>query len=149
IDRALAFMRACGLDLDTIGAAHGVELFASHEALLLDYEAALTRQQEGAAAYDLSAHLVWVGERTRALDGAHVEFVSRIANPIGVKVGPSATPDDVVGLIERLDPNRTPGRLTLVVRMGARKVRDLLPPIVEKVAAGEATVVWTCDPMHG
>src|SRR4051812_43472271 len=120
IDRALAFMRACGIDLEAIGAAHGVELYASHEALLLDYESAMTRHDElGAGSYDLSAHMVWVGERTRALDGVHVDFVSRIANPIGVKVGPTASPDDVVDLVERLDPQRTPGRLTVVSRLGA------------------------------
>jgi 3-deoxy-7-phosphoheptulonate synthase len=150
IDRALAFMRACGLDLEAIGAAHGVELYASHEALLLDYESAMTRADDlGGETYDLSAHMVWIGERTRALDGAHVDFVSQIANPVGVKVGPTASPDDVVALVERLDPHRTPGRLTVVTRLGARAVHDLLPPLVEKVTATGAVVVWACDPMHG
>jgi 3-deoxy-7-phosphoheptulonate synthase len=99
----------------------------------------------------LSGHLLWVGERTRALDGAHVDLVSRIANPIGGKVGPKAAPDDVVALVERLDPDGVPGRLTLITRMGAAQVRELLPPIVSAVEAarGAGAVVWTCDPMHG
>jgi 3-deoxy-7-phosphoheptulonate synthase len=150
IDRALAFMRACGLDLDAIGTAHGVELYASHEALLLDYESALTRDDaDTGARYDLSGHLVWIGERTRAIDGAHVAFAAELANPIGLKIGPTATPDEVVALVDRLDPDRIPGRLTLVTRLGARGVHDLLPPIIEKVIASGAMVVWTCDPMHG
>jgi 3-deoxy-7-phosphoheptulonate synthase len=150
IDRALAFMQACGVDLDRAGATHGVELYASHEALLLDYESALTHVDAAmGAAYDLSAHLVWVGERTRQIGGAHVDFVSRLANPIGVKIGPTATPSDVVALVERLDPTRLPGRLSLITRMGAGRVRDALPPIVEKVAAEGAQVIWVCDPMHG
>jgi 3-deoxy-7-phosphoheptulonate synthase len=150
IDRALAFMQACGVDLDRAGATHVVELYVSHEALLLDYESALTRvDAETGASYDLSAHLVWIGERTRQLDGAHLDFASRLANPVGVKIGPSATPDDVLALVERLDPERVPGRLTIISRMGAARVRDLLPPIVEKVTTGGSQVVWTCDPMHG
>jgi 3-deoxy-7-phosphoheptulonate synthase len=150
IDRALAFMEACGVDLDRAGATHMVELFASHEALLLDYESPLTRVDAATgAAYDLSAHLVWVGERTRRLDGAHLDFVGQLANPIGVKIGPNATPEEVVALADRLDPAREAGRLTLIARMGAGRVRDALPPIVEKVTAGGAEVVWVCDPMHG
>jgi 3-deoxy-7-phosphoheptulonate synthase len=150
IERALAFMRACGVDLDSVGVAHAVDLYASHEALLLDYEEPLTRYDEArGAAYDLSAHLVWIGDRTRALDGAHVAFAAGIANPVALKLGPSAEPDDVVALVDKLDPERTPGRLTLVTRHGASRVRDLLPPIVEKVRGTGATVVWACDPMHG
>ena len=150
IDRALAFMQACGVDLDRAGATHGVELYASHEALLLDYESPLTRVDAATgAAYDLSAHLVWIGERTRQIDGAHLEFASQVANPVGVKIGPKATPDDVLALVDRLDPVRTPGRLTVISRMGASRVRDALPPIVEKVSAGGSQVVWACDPMHG
>ncbi|HWG94768.1 MAG TPA: 3-deoxy-7-phosphoheptulonate synthase class II, partial [Mycobacteriales bacterium] len=152
IERALAFMRACGLDLEGMSETHGVELYSSHEALLLEYERALTRLDEPTGrAYDLSAHLVWIGERTRQLDGAHVEMLSRIANPIGLKVGPSATGADVVALCERLDPTLEPGRLTLISRMGARRVRDALPGIVRAVeeARGPGSVVWTCDPMHG
>jgi 3-deoxy-7-phosphoheptulonate synthase len=150
IDRALSFMQACGFDLDRADVAHQVELFSSHEALLLDYEAALTRWDvDRSAYYDQSAHLVWVGERTRALDGAHVEFARQIANPIGVKLGPSTTPDAAVALVDKLDPDRRPGRLMFVTRMGADRVLDVLPPIVEKVTASGAEVVWSCDPMHG
>jgi len=146
IDRALSFLRACGVRDEAL---HGVELYASHEALLLDYERALTRVEADGVAYDLSAHLVWVGERTRALGGAHLDFVSRIANPIGVKLGPSATPEEAVEIVERLDPHGEPGRLTLIARMGAGRVREVLPPLVEKVAATGRLVVWACDPMHG
>ncbi len=145
IDRAMEFMRACGVRDDAL---HGVELYAGHEALILDYERALTKV-DGQRAFDLSAHFVWVGERTRALDGAHVDFVSRIANPIGVKLGPSTTPEFVTELVERLDPHGSPGRLTLIARMGNQRVRDALPPIVEKVASSGHLVVWQCDPMHG
>jgi len=150
IDRALAFMQACGVDLDRIDSTHGVELFASHEALLLDYEDALTRTDDATgSSYDLSGHLLWVGERTRQLDGAHVGFAASIANPVAVKLGPSASPEDAVALVERLDPHREAGRLSLICRMSARRVREVLPPIVEKVTATGAEVVWACDPMHG
>jgi 3-deoxy-7-phosphoheptulonate synthase len=152
IERALAFMRACGLDLEGMSETHGVELYSSHEALLLEYERALTRPDDATGLpYDLSAHLVWIGERTRQLDGAHVELLSRIHNPIGLKVGPSATGEDVVALCERLDPTLEPGRLTLITRMGAGRVRDALPGIVRAVEAarGPHSVVWVCDPMHG
>jgi 3-deoxy-7-phosphoheptulonate synthase len=150
IDRALAFMRACGVDLDREQTMHSVEFFASHEALLLDYEGALTRYDaERGADYDLSAHLVWIGERTRALDGAHVEFASGIANPIAVKLGPTATVADAVALAERLDPDRTPGRLSFVTRMGAGQVRDVLPALVAGVDAAGVIATWICDPMHG
>jgi 3-deoxy-7-phosphoheptulonate synthase len=145
IDRALGFMRACGVNDDAL---RQVELYSSHEALILEYERALTRVSDGVA-YDLSAHMVWVGERTRDLSGAHVEFVSRIDNPIGMKLGPTTTPEFAAEAVERLDPGRVPGRLTLIARMGNRAVRDLLPPIVEKVTATGHAVVWTCDPMHG
>jgi 3-deoxy-7-phosphoheptulonate synthase len=149
IDRALAFMAACGLDLDRLQEARGVELFASHEALLLEYEDALTRAAADGRRYDLSAHLVWIGERTRALDGAHVAFAARVANPVGLKLGPSCTPEDAAALVETLDPARDPGRVTVITRMGADRVHDALPPIVEKVVATGASVVWSCDPMHG
>jgi len=145
IDRALAFMRACGVD---DGALHGVELYNSHEALVLDYERALLRVHDGRP-FAASAHFVWIGERTRQLDGAHVEFMSRIVNPIGVKIGPSTTPEQAVELVERLDPDGVPGRLTVISRMGNGRIRDVLPPIVEKVTASGHTVVWQCDPMHG
>jgi 3-deoxy-7-phosphoheptulonate synthase len=145
IDRAVRFMRACGVH---DAALETVELYASHEALILEYERALTRVEDGRA-YDLSAHLVWVGERTRQMDGAHLDFVSRIANPIGVKLGPTTTPEFAAELVERLDPDSTPGRLTLISRMSNAKVRDVLPPIVEKVTSTGHLVVWQCDPMHG
>jgi 3-deoxy-7-phosphoheptulonate synthase len=150
IDRALAFMRACGVDLDHEQTMHGVEFFASHEALLLDYESALTRYDDARdATYDLSGHLVWIGERTRALDGAHVEFASRIANPIAVKLGPTTTFADAIALAERLDPDRTPGRLSFVTRMGAGQVREVLPELVAGVDAAGVVATWICDPMHG
>jgi 3-deoxy-7-phosphoheptulonate synthase len=145
IDRAVKFMRACGVN---DAALEGVEMWASHEALILEYERALTRVENGAA-YDLSGHFVWVGDRTRIRGGAHIDFVSRIANPIGMKVGPSANPAEVAELVELLDPAATPGRLTLISRMGNRKVHDLLPPVIEKVQATGRPVVWQCDPMHG
>jgi 3-deoxy-7-phosphoheptulonate synthase len=145
IDRAVRFMRACGVH---DAALEGVELYASHEALILEYERALTRIDEGRA-YDLSGHFVWVGERTRQMDGAHLDFVSRIANPIGVKLGPSTSPEFAAELVERLDPGNTPGRLTLISRMSNARVRDALPPIVEKVTSTGHLVVWQCDPMHG
>ena len=147
IEKALAFMHACGIDTE---AFKRVEFYAGHEALLLDYELPLTRTDSRTELpYDVSAHFVWVGERTRQIDGAHVEFASRIRNPIGVKLGPTTTPEQAVELVERLDPNHVPGRLSLITRLGAGKVRDLLPPLVEKVAASGHDVVWICDPMHG
>jgi 3-deoxy-7-phosphoheptulonate synthase len=145
IDRAVQFMRACGV---RDAALDSVELYAGHEALILDYERALTRVEDGRA-YDLSGHFVWVGERSRQLDGAHIDFVSRIANPIGVKLGPSTSPEWAAELVERLDPDGTPGRLTLIARMGSEKVRDALPPIIEKVTSTGHLVVWQSDPMHG
>lgn len=147
IDKALAFMHACGANPEEF---HTVELYSSHEALLLEYERALTRiDSRTSQPYDVSAHFLWIGERTRQLDGAHIDFASRIRNPLGVKLGPAATPDDVLALIERLDPDREPGRLTFITRMGAAHVRDALPPLVEKVTARGAQVAWVCDPMHG
>jgi 3-deoxy-7-phosphoheptulonate synthase len=147
IDRALAFMRACGADPEELRA---VELYSSHEALVLDYEQALTRRDSRTGLmYDTSAHFVWVGERTRDLNGAHVEFASGISNPIGVKVGPDAKPADVLALIDRLNPARDPGRLMLITRMGAGRVRDALPPLISAVIAEGIEVPWVCDPMHG
>ncbi len=147
IDRALSFMRACGADPDEL---RTVEFYASHEALLLPYEQALTRiDSRTGLPYDLSAHFVWIGERTRALDGAHVEFAAGIRNPIGIKIGPQATPADVRALIRKLSPDGEPGRLTLITRLGAGQIRTLLPPIVEAVEAEGIPVAWVCDPMHG
>ncbi|MGV0874180.1 class II 3-deoxy-7-phosphoheptulonate synthase [Mycolicibacterium sp. XJ879] len=156
IDRALTFMSACGVDDRNLQTA---EIYASHEALVLDYERAMlrlsTEDAEGMTGehkpklYDLSAHYVWIGERTRQLEGAHIAFAEVIANPIGVKIGPTMTPELAVEYVERLDPNNVPGRLTLVTRMGNNKIRDTLPPIIEKVQATGHQVIWQCDPMHG
>jgi 3-deoxy-7-phosphoheptulonate synthase len=147
IDRAMEFMRACGVDTEQF---HTVEMWSSHEALLLEYERALTRiDSRTGQPYDVSAHYVWIGERTRQLGGAHVEMLSKIRNPIGVKVGPNATADEVLALIDALDPDREPGRLSLIIRMGAGKIRENLPRLVEKVVASGAVVPWICDPMHG
>ena len=147
IDQALAFMRACGAEPEEF---HTVEFYSSHEALILDYDRALTRiDSRTGRPYDVSAHMVWIGERTRQLDGAHVEFFSKIRNPIGVKLGPTTTPEEAIALIEKLNPDNEPGRLTFISRMGASRVRDALPTLVEKVRASGATVAWICDPMHG
>ncbi|WP_042369080.1 class II 3-deoxy-7-phosphoheptulonate synthase [Streptacidiphilus neutrinimicus] len=147
IDNALAFMNACGVDPEEFKT---VEFFSSHEALVLDYETALTRTDSRTGQlYDVSGHMVWIGERTRQLDHAHIEFASKIRNPLGVKLGPTTSVDDALTLIDRLDPDREPGRLSFITRMGAGKVRDLLPNLVEKVTASGAQVAWICDPMHG
>jgi 3-deoxy-7-phosphoheptulonate synthase len=147
IDRALAFMKACGADPEEL---HGVELYSSHEGLLLEYERALTRvDSRTGLPFDLSAHLIWIGERTRDLGGAHVDFFSRVHNPIAVKLGPTATPDDVLGLIELLNPEGEAGRLTFITRMGAGKVREVLPPLLESVTGLGSPIAWVCDPMHG
>ncbi|MGI8336797.1 class II 3-deoxy-7-phosphoheptulonate synthase [Actinomadura scrupuli] len=147
IDRALSFMQACGANPDEF---HGVEFYSSHEALILEYERALTRiDSRTGLPYDVSAHMVWIGERTRSLDGAHVEFLRQIRNPIGVKLGPTTTADDALALIDKLNPDQEPGRLTFISRMGASRVRDALPPLVEKVTQSGAPVGWICDPMHG
>jgi len=145
IDRGLRFMTACGVDDASL---HGVELFASHEALVLDYERAMLRLHDGRL-YDLSAHFLWVGERTRQLGGAHVAFAELLANPIGIKLGPTTTPEQAVEYVERLDPENEPGRLTLISRMGNTRVRDVLPGIIEKVRGTGHLVIWQCDPMHG
>ncbi len=147
IEKALSFMHAIGADPEQL---HTVELYASHEALLLDYERALTRvDSRTGQPYDVSGHLVWVGDRTRQLGGAHLEFATRLRNPIAVKLGPTATPEEVLALAERLDPDREPGRLTFVTRMGARRIRDDLAPLVEKATANGLVASWVCDPMHG
>src|SRR5215217_2199793 len=142
IERSLRFMSACGVDDSSL---RTVELFASHEMLVLDYERALLRADEGRL-FLLSAHQLWIGDRTRQLDGAHVALAALIENPIGVKIGPSATPEEVVALVERLDPSRLDGRVTLVSRMGNERVREHLPPIVEAVMRNGHRVVWQCDP---
>ena len=149
IGRALRFMQAIGIDLEREPTLHEVDVWTSHEGLLLDYEEPLTRTDSlTGEPYDCSAHMLWIGDRTRELDGAHVEFFSGIRNPIGVKLGPTATPEGVCALAERLNPDRVPGRLTLITRMGAEHVRDLLPPLLKAVREAEIPVVWACDPMH-
>ncbi|AKL74018.1 3-deoxy-D-arabinoheptulosonate-7-phosphate synthase [Actinobacteria bacterium IMCC26256] len=149
IDRALIFMRACGIDLNGELALHEVDVFTSHEALLLGYEESLTREDSLTGDfYDTSAHMLWIGERTRQLDGAHVEFLRGVGNPLGVKVGPKATRDDVLGLCDALNPDAIPGRLTFISRMGAETVSDVLPPLLDAVKDSGQPVVWTCDPMH-
>jgi 3-deoxy-7-phosphoheptulonate synthase len=147
IDRALSFMHACGANPEEFTR---VEFYAAHEALSLDYERALTRvDSRTGELYDVSGHFLWVGERTRQLDGAHMHFASTIRNPVGMKVGPKASPEEVLEAVETLNPDRIPGRLSLITRMGAGKVRDVLPAIVQKVEASGNPVVWVCDPMHG
>jgi len=150
IDRALRFMRACGIRLEDDAALHEADFYTSHEALILGYEEALTRVDSLTGHwYDCSAHLVWLGERTRQIDGAHVEFLAGIHNPIGVKLGPTATAEDAIALCDRLNPTKRPGRLVIVSRMGADKVSTGLPPLLEGVKRAGHPVVWACDPMHG
>ncbi len=150
IERALKFMAACGIDLKEEEHLRQVNFWTSHEALLLGYESAMTRYDRATSShYNLSAHSIWIGERTRAIDEAHIEFARGIANPLGCKVGPTMTPDDVLQVCERLNPNRIPGRLTLVSRMGADKVESKLPALVKAVTDAGHPVVWSCDPMHG
>lgn len=147
IDRALKFMEACGADFQNL---RSVEFFAAHEALLLEYEQALTRiDSRTGLPYGTSGHFLWIGERTRQLDGAHVDFLSRVRNPIGVKLGPTATPDDALRLAEVLDPEAEPGRLTFITRMGANTVRERLPALLAAVGPKLPHVTWVCDPMHG
>lgn len=150
IERALQFMKACGIDLHDDSSLQGVEFYTSHEALILPYEQALTRRDSLTGDwYDCSAHMLWIGDRTRQLDGAHVEFLRGVANPLGLKVGPSITSDDLLRLVDTLNPENVPGRLTLISRMGSDKVTDLLPPLVSALRDEGRGVVWTCDPMHG
>lgn len=147
IERAMAFMVACGISDDHMKT---VDFYASHEALLLEYEHALTRiDSRSQQPYDTSGHFVWIGERTRQLDGAHVEFLRHVRNPLGVKLGPTVTAADALAMAERLDPDNEPGRLTFITRMGADKVKDALPPIIEALHNAGRTPVWVCDPMHG
>lgn len=149
IERALRFMRACGVDTENTAALHEVDVYTSHEALLLGYEEALTRQDSLTGGwYDCSAHMLWIGERTRELDGAHVEFLRGVNNPIGCKVGPTTSPEYVLELCEVLNPTRVPGRLTLISRMGATKIEDGLRPLLRAVREAGHPVVWACDPMH-
>jgi 3-deoxy-7-phosphoheptulonate synthase len=147
IERALAFMRACGANPEEF---HTVDFYASHEALILEYEHALTRiDSRTGLPYGTSGHLLWVGERTRQLDGAHVELLSALRNPIGVKIGPTTTAAYVRELIDRLNPKGEEGRLTFITRMGASRIRAGLPPLLEAVRDHGSPVAWVCDPMHG
>ncbi len=150
IERTLQFMAACGIDTESTPQLHTVDVSTSHEALILGYEEALTRQDSLTGDwYDCSAHMLWIGERTRQLDGAHVHFLSGVGNPIGCKIGPTVTPDEVIALCEALNPDRIPGRLTLITRMGADTIGSALPPLLTAVRDSGHPVVWACDPMHG
>ncbi|MEO7349779.1 MAG: 3-deoxy-7-phosphoheptulonate synthase class II [Terrimesophilobacter sp.] len=147
IDRAIKFMMACGADFEAL---KRTEFYTSHEALLMDYERPMTRiDSRTGTPYDTSAHFLWIGERTRQLGGAHIDFMSRVRNPIGVKLGPSTAQSDVLALIDTLDPDREPGRLTFITRMGADKIRDVLPPLLRAVSDSGALPLWVSDPMHG
>jgi 3-deoxy-7-phosphoheptulonate synthase len=150
IDRALHFMRATGMDTEGNANLQQVDVWTSHEALLLSYEEALTRRDSTTGHwYDCSAHMLWIGERTRELDGAHIEFLRGVGNPIGCKVGPSMTGEHVIALCEAINPNRIPGRLTLITRMGADSIEEHLRPLLRAVKDAGHPVVWACDPMHG
>jgi len=147
IGRALSFMKSAGVDPESF---KSVDFFSSHEGLILEYEKALTRiDSRTDEPYDVSAHFIWIGERTRQLDGAHIDFASKIRNPIGVKLGPHSTVEAALALIEKLDPEREPGRLTFITRMGAEKIREVLPGLIDGVTKSGAKVLWVCDPMHG
>ncbi len=150
IERALSFMRACGIETEQNSSLSEVDVYTSHEALILGYEEALTRKDSLTGAwYDCSAHMLWIGERTRDLGGAHVEFLRGVGNPIGCKVGPTMSAEELLELCEVLNPSRIPGRLTLITRMGADKIEDGLRPLLRAVADSGHPVVWACDPMHG
>jgi 3-deoxy-7-phosphoheptulonate synthase len=150
IDRALRFMRATGMDTELNPTLSQVDVYTSHEALLLSYEEALTRRDSTTGTwYDCSAHMLWIGERTRELDGAHLEFLRGVGNPIGCKVGPTMTGDELIQLCEIANPARIPGRLTLISRMGAGNVEEAIRPLLRAVKDSGHPVVWACDPMHG
>lgn len=150
IDETIQFMEACGITSESVPKIAETDFYTCHEALLLPYEQALTRQDSLTGKwYGLSAHMLWIGDRTRQLDGAHVEFMRGIHNPIGVKAGPTTNPDELIRLLDTLNPNNEPGRMTLIARMGAAKAGQMLPPIVRRVRDEGRNVVWSCDPMHG
>lgn len=147
IGRALDFMRSAGINPEEFKT---VDFYSSHEALILEYEKALTRiDSRTGLAYDVSAHFIWIGERTRQLDGAHIDFAKKVKNPIGVKLGPKTTIDEMLKLMEVLNPDEEPGRLTFITRMGAKNIRTVLPPLVDAVKKSGRSVLWVCDPMHG
>jgi 3-deoxy-7-phosphoheptulonate synthase len=150
IERALQFMKACGIDLHDDSSLQGVDFYTSHEALILPYEQALTRRDSLTGDwYDCSAHMLWIGDRTHELDGAHVEFLRGVANPLGLKVGPRVELDELLRLADRLNPDNAAGRLTLISRMGQGLVEERLTPLVEGLRDEGRQVLWTCDPMHG
>ena len=150
ISEALAFMQACGLDLERHPELKTTDFYTSHEALLLGFEQAMTRIDSTSGDwYDTSGHMLWIGDRTSQLDHAHVEFCRGIKNPLGLKCGPSSKPDDLIRLIDILNPENEPGRLTLIARFGADKVREHLPALVRAVQREGRSVIWSCDPMHG
>ena len=150
ISEAITFMEACGVDGRDVKAIREVDFFTSHEALLLGYEAAMTRVDSTTGGwYDTSAHMLWIGDRTRQPDGAHVEFCRGVENPIGIKCGPSLEPDDLIRLVEAIDPENEPGKIVLIARFGAENVGDGLPPLVQRINAEGRNVVWSSDPMHG
>ncbi len=150
VNKILNFMRACGLDSKTIPQLTTASFFTSHEALLLNYEEAFIRKnKDNDKFYDLSSHMLWIGDRTRSPQEAHVEFMRGIANPIAFKVGPSISKEDLLQLLDILNPNNEAGRITLISRMGATKIHEFLPPLIEVVKKSGHKVVWSCDPMHG
>ena len=150
IGECLDFMKACGINKNTAGLISTVDFFTSHEALLLSYEESLTRVDSLTGKYyDCSSHMLWIGERTRSLDEAHIEFMRGIGNPIGVKIGPTTSTDDIINLINKLNPENEAGKLTLISRMGKDKIGNILPNLVRKVDSEGMKVVWSCDPMHG
>ena len=150
INECLIFMEACGINDQNVRQMSETDFFTSHEALLLPFEEAMTRIDSTTGRwYDVSAHMLWVGDRTRQLDGAHVEFVRGISNPIGIKVGPTTNTDELVKIIDTINPNNTEGRMTLICRMGAEKISSKLPPLISSISKEGKKVVWACDPMHG
>ena len=152
LDEALRFMKACGLTAESIQQLRETDFYTSHESLLLGYEEAMTRQDtitDDGGWYSTSAHMIWIGDRTRQPDGAHVEYMRGINNPIGLKCGPSLDPEELIGLIDKLNPDNDPGRLTLICRMGSENVQEKLGPLVRAVEREGKAVVWSCDPMHG
>jgi 3-deoxy-7-phosphoheptulonate synthase len=150
INECIAFMEACGINEQNVSQMNETEFYTSHEALLLPYEEALTRVDSTSGKwYDVSAHMLWVGDRTRQLDGAHIQFVKGIENPIGLKVGPSTDINELLKIIEVINPDNIPGRITLICRMGADKISSILPNIIKIVKKTDSKVVWACDPMHG
>ncbi len=150
ISEAIAFMEACGVDGSEVRAIREVDFYTSHEALLLGFETAMTRIDSTTGRwYDTSAHLIWIGDRTRQPDGAHVEFCRGVENPIGLKCGPTLAPDELIALLDALNPKNDPGRIVLITRFGAEKAEEGLPPLIRRVRAEGRNVVWSCDPMHG